>query len=1160
MKHLHSLVIAACLWIAGLSVVTPCLAAENAALMKKLRSKYAMVQYHPESGGWYFIRYQEGKQTYYGFVDKDGNVVAQNATEYKLYKGFIELYVLDPLKKAKHDDWLRQMEVYRRDMQKYEQVESEYNAKKRQYDAQVENAKQVANQIYQQRRQEAYNNAVAAEKQRQAYAQAQQSQQQASGWAGVVGAALQGIGNGISLVTVGNNAANAVQFEPIFNEVKARNGLSSAPLKPYNPKPSQPVEPASGFEWQTYTFLQPNPYSYIDYNAIKEVGTYADVVKDGRYGLVDATLRQIYPCTNTVKVKDGEFLGMTRVKVNGKTGLLNGTREVFKPIYTQIVSLGSNVMAQSNYMWGLYNKQGTALTGSIFAAYTPIDNGFLGKVESLWGVYSMSGGQIIAPKYDQIIAKSSYLYCARQGKWGLYTTKGKVILQPVFDNIVEEQGYIFCEKDHKWGVYNANAKEIYPCQFDNIKLNTANGKKVLYTQQKGMWGLLDFESGAEILPNNYSAITIIKMNNVDYYKVQQNNKLGLYDMNGLMLIPCQYESISQNMMGVNPVFDAYENGKVSVFTYRGMSLIPQGKYTKYQYDEPFFYVWDNAKVGVVTDFGTELVPCQYDEIKYHTSGHCFVASLNKKYRLIDTQGQPMGGEMACKPLNFHEDYILAQDPVRHRYIAYDYQGHPIVKQKSRIMSQAGEKVERFKKRHSLDEQNRDVRDQISMSWGIFERQEQNGRAQRRSFSHFAKNYVERIINEWQKKGEFEDSNEWKKRVNNETRAQKVYELTKAAQDEYIKQESARLKGDDISIAGSYDADHQVFRISSKYAGKDILVPVPRSDAQEFRNSFAQLRKEPKFFIENDKLGVAEYAFYMPNSKRVYTYSNKASLTYDIAQVKYDFDDVSISTDALNIGTSDVDVQIPENNIENTNLYVFIFANESYQDAPRVEYAFNDGMTFKKYCLKTLGVPDDNIHFRPNATLSQMKFEVNKIREIATNSDMGKDARFLVYYSGHGIPDEKGRSSYLLPVDGMPYDLANTAFKVSDLYATLGDLACENTVILDACFSGVTRSGNSLSNTKAVSIASKGVPHGRTVVLSASKDNEVAHLYEEKAHSMFTYFLLKKLQDAKGNINLGELFQYAQKQVVRRSVLLKKQQTPTVAAGNSASNWNVRKLK
>lgn len=1135
-------------------------AAENAALMKQLRSKYAMVQYHPECGGWYFIRYQDGKQTYYGFVDKVGNVVAQNATEYKMHKGYIELYILDPEKKATHDNWLLRMDEYQRALQKYNQVESDYKSKKAAYDAQVANAREIANQLWNQRRQEAYNRAVAAEKQRQAYAQA--NQQQASGWAGVLSGVLTAVGNGVSLATVGNNAANAVQFDPIFNEVKARNGLSSAPIKPYNPMPTKPAEPPTGYEWKTYPFLQPNPYTSIDYAAIAETGHFADVEKDGRYGLVDASLNEIYPCTNTTKVKDGTFLGYTRVKVGGQIGLLNESgHEVFKPIYTQIVALESNVMAKRNYMWGLYSKSGASLTGHIFSDYEAMGKaGFLGKVESNWGAYSVGGTQVLAPVFEKIENKSGYLFCRKNDLWGLYSTKGKLILPTAYNTIEPQNGYLFCEKNGKWGIYTSSAKELYPCQYDRARMEMVNGKWALYTQQRGLWGLVDFASGTELLPNSYSNISVIKLGTTDFFKVQKDNKQGLYDMKGLLLIPCEYDAIELKTVNNYPVFEARSNNKVSVFTRIGMPMLPLGRYTAYEYRVPFFYVKDGSKTGVVTGFGTELIACEYDDITYDLTAHCFTARQGSTYTLLDEQGQVVATNMVFKPVTFRPNYIEVIEPSSRKYAVCDYNGQQITKRKAKVQYKLGKIVDAYSKKHSLEQQNHEAKEQIIAAAESLERQTRQAMRQRRTFSYFAKNYVERIINDWQKKGEFEDTNEWKKRVNNETRAQKVYELTKAAQDEYIAQETARLKGDNISISGTYDADHQVFRITSQYAGKDILVPVARKDAEEFRNSFKSLRKEPKFFVENDRLGVAEYSFYMPSSKNVYTYNNKASLTYTIAKVDYDFDDVSISTDALNIGTSDVDVRIPETDKQNPNLYVFIFANESYQDAPRVDYAFNDGMTFKNYCRKTLGVPEDNVKFRPNATLSQMKFEINKIREIANNEVTGKDARFLIYYSGHGIPDEKGKSSYLLPVDGIPYDLANTAYKVSDLYSMLGEIACENTVILDACFSGATRAGTSLSNTKAVSVVTKSTPGGRTVALGASRENEVAHLYEEKAHSLFTYFLLKKLQDTKGNVSLGDLFTYTQKEVARRSMLMKKTQTPTAAAGPSASNWTRRKLQ
>ena len=88
----------------------------------------------------------------------------------------------------------------------------------------------------------------------------------------------------------------------------------------------------------------------------------------------------------------------------------------------------------------------------------------------------------------------------------------------------------------------------------------------------------------------------------------------------------------------------------------------------------------------------------------------------------------------------------------------------------------------------------------------------------------------------------------------------------------------------------------------------------------------------------------------------------------------------------------------------------------------------------------------------------------------------------------------------------------------------------------------------------------GAPKGNTVVFSASSSNEVAHQYEEKSHGLFTYYLLKKLQTTKGDVRLGELFDYIEKEVVRTSVtVIRKSQTPSVAAGSTASEWQGRQL-
>ena len=60
------------------------------------------------------------------------------------------------------------------------------------------------------------------------------------------------------------------------------------------------------------------------------------------------------------------------------------------------------------------------------------------------------------------------------------------------------------------------------------------------------------------------------------------------------------------------------------------------------------------------------------------------------------------------------------------------------------------------------------------------------------------------------------------------------------------------------------------------------------------------------------------------------------------------------------------------------------------------------------------------------------------------------------------------------------------------------------------------------------------------------DDQRAYAYREKAHGMFTYYLLKGLQVSKGRITYGELADYIHTNVTRRSILInEKEQEPEI---------------
>lgn len=1041
--------------------------AQDGTVENYFKSKFSYVQYYPNNGGWYLLKYTKNEQTYFGMGDTRGNVVVSEAFAYKLYDGFVEFNLLDMQKKSAHDMWQQSMKDYQIAYQKYEQTKAEYEGRLDAYNKKVKYAETIAQQRYNKEKEYAM---------KQAQLEAQRNSANYSN-AGILGAILGGVASGVSQAV----AANSVSYDAIFKEVLAENNLLSAPVEPYNPIPEKPREPESGYYWKPFSFQQPCPYSYIDYKSISTKDGFADVKKDGKYGLVNAKMETIIPCMSSTRVK----------------------KEVFP------------------------NKH--------------------------------------------------ILVCIN-AKYGVLSPAGKELLPCEYSEIKLSEGYLLCKKNNMWGVFTPQAKELYPCQYQDIRLDKICGKLCLFIQQKGLWGLTDFRSGKELLPTNFSKMEAYGPNN-EYIKTIKNEQIGLYTNNGVLIFPCEYNSIEYGKLNVLNIFSFQlkKDNTIGLYDGDGVAIMPIGKYSTYFVNGSLLQV-SNAQglYGIYAPYGSEIIPCKYTNgIKINSKYNTFIVSNSDGTTLVDYSGQELFQPIkGIQIVDLFKDYILVKSGVK--YGAINYAGKMIVPIKSK-REQVSKKVSTYakNKKHNLNQENQPVLKQLEEVAGHFYAQYSQVLANKMKFSFFAQNYVERIINDWQKKGEYEKIDDWKKRVNVETRKQMVYALTKDAQKAYLERFQEALVQDELAIVGNYDPDNETYRIRTKYSNENLLVPVPANDAQEFKTMFASLRKEPTFYVENDEVGLAEYKFYL-SADKVYKYSNEASLKYNIAEVSYDFDEISIetnmssskkgkqtfSTSSISIGRSDVDISIPLTNKKQENTFVVIIANTNYDEAPVVQYAYNDGIIFKDYCIKTLGIPEENIQFKADATYSNIKQSVNWLREVANNEVLTDNKRIIFYYSGHGIPDELTKSTYLLPKDGSALDIVNTGYKISDLYDMLAEISSESVVFLDACFSGLTKSGGALASTKGVVRINNRVPQGNSVIFSASSSNEVAHQYEEKAHGLFTYYLLKGLQNTKGEISFGELYDYVRKEVARTSLTnakIKKSQTPTVTAGLKATDWKVRSL-
>ena len=258
--------------------------------------------------------------------------------------------------------------------------------------------------------------------------------------------------------------------------------------------------------------------------------------------------------------------------------------------------------------------------------------------------------------------------------------------------------------------------------------------------------------------------------------------------------------------------------------------------------------------------------------------------------------------------------------------------------------------------------------------------------------------------------------------------------------------------------------------------------------------------------------------------------------------------------------SDVDSKIPQSKKEADNTYALIIANEDYQFVDPVNFASHDGEVFKEYCIKTLGIPEKQVRYCSNASYGVISGGVDWLK-YALNNFEGSKA--IVYYCGHGIPDEKTGDAYIVPVDGKGTNTA-TCYSLNKLYTTLAATKAVNvTYFMDACFTGANKEGSMLVAARGVAReAKKEKLDGNAVVFSASSADETAMTYPEKGHGLFTYFLLKKLQETSGDVTYDELAGYINKNVKKEAFLInEKPQTPVVATSpKAASSWKSMKLK
>jgi hypothetical protein len=221
----------------------------------------------------------------------------------------------------------------------------------------------------------------------------------------------------------------------------------------------------------------------------------------------------------------------------------------------------------------------------------------------------------------------------------------------------------------------------------------------------------------------------------------------------------------------------------------------------------------------------------------------------------------------------------------------------------------------------------------------------------------------------------------------------------------------------------------------------------------------------------------------------------------------------------------------------------IIGNSEYagraKDIPPIPPAANDAAAMKRYATEALGIEEANVIYVSDATGSQLAEVFGTERDHRGklfNWTKAGRSRVFVYYSGHGAPAGSDGRAVLVPSDASASQLSLSGYPLDLLYANLAKVPAESvSVVLEACFSGISPAGTVVPNASPVNIRAK-IPQvpANMMVITAGAADQMASWEHDRSHGLFTkHFLLGQGGEADkapygngdGTVGLDELRRY-----------------------------------
>lgn len=346
----------------------------------------------------------------------------------------------------------------------------------------------------------------------------------------------------------------------------------------------------------------------------------ACVYSDGKFGFINNKGAIALPF---IYDKASSFHdGLAYFEIGDQYGFINENgKQVFLLNCDSVSSFNEGLAYFSvNGKYGYIDKTGKVVINPIYNDAGYFKNGSAKvRVNDKIGVINKSGQEVVPINYDDVNIEDGFFITKLNDKYGCINAKGEVILPAQYNQLYLDHGTINVTINDKWNIVDENGNIV---KTENNYTDKVPNSNFSIVEKNEKYGIVD-STGKVMVPFKYDGIDYLDFrgkyyanNQADTYKsvnrfsVRIGDKYGVIDEGGNIIIPCQYDD---TQVFNNGMIALEQNNENSLADHNGR-IITKDKYDDITQVGDFFAFEKNNKYGFLNEKGEEVIRPVYDYI------------------------------------------------------------------------------------------------------------------------------------------------------------------------------------------------------------------------------------------------------------------------------------------------------------------------------------------------------------------------------------------------------------------------------------------------------------------------------------------------------------------------------------------------------------------